>query len=85
MGERLLFLSQMFKNRKRNASITPSSRFLAKQMIKNIDWTSIHSVIELGAGTGIFTQYILKHVLPGTKIIIIEIEEAYVKLLQEKF
>lgn len=42
-------------------------------------------MIELGAGTGIFTEYILKHILPGTKIIIIEIEEAYVKLLQEKF
>jgi phospholipid N-methyltransferase len=85
MGERILFLSQMFKNRKRNASIAPSSRFLAKQMIKDIDWTAIHNVIELGAGTGIFTTYILKHALPGTKIIVIEIEEVYAKLLQQKF
>ncbi|MCX6823962.1 MAG: SAM-dependent methyltransferase [candidate division SR1 bacterium] len=54
-------------------------------MIKGIDWENIHSVIELGAGTGIFTEYICKHAKPGTKIIVIEIEEVYAKILQDKF
>lgn len=85
MNERILFFLQMIKNAKRNASVTPSSRFLAKQMLKWIDWKNIHTIIELGAWTWIFTKHILNHIIPGTKIIVMEIESSYVKLLQEKF
>lgn len=85
MYERILFFLQMLKNRKRNASITPSSRFLARQMLKWINWENINTVIELWAWTWIFTQHILNNAIPGTKIIVIEIEDTYVKLLQNKF
>ena len=85
MYERIIFLLQQIKNGRKNASITPSSSFLAKQMLKWIDWDRIDSVIELGAWTGIFTEHIRKHAKPNTKIIIIEIEDIYAKILQNKF
>jgi len=85
MNERIVFFGNQFKNGRKNASITPSSKFLAKQMVKNIDFSTIDSVIELGAGTGIFTEYILKNTKPGTKVICIETEENYVQILKEKF
>ncbi len=85
MNERIVFFRNQLKNGKKNASITPSSRFLAKKMIKNIDFSTIDAVIELGAGTGIFTEYILKNIKKWTKVICIEREENYVKILKEKF
>jgi phospholipid N-methyltransferase len=85
MDERIIFLLQQIKNGKKNASVTPSSKFLAKQMLKWIDWEQIDCVIELGAGTWIFTEHIIKYAKPSTKIIVIEIEDVYVNLLQDKF
>jgi len=85
MYERIVFLRQQIKNGKKNASITPSSKYLAKQMIKWIDREKVDSVIELGAWTWIFTEYICKHAKPTTKIIVIEIEDVYAKILQDKF
>jgi len=85
MDERIVFLLQQIKNGKKNASITPSSHFLAKQMMKWIDWQHIDSIIELWAWTWIFTEYICKHAKPSTKIIVIEIDDIYAKILQDKF
>lgn len=85
MYERMIFLLQQIKNGRKNASVTPSSKYLAKQMLKWIDWEKVNSVIELGAWTWIFTEHICKHAKPGTKIIIIEIEDVYAQILQHKF
>lgn len=85
MNERIIFLLQQIRNGRKNASITPSSKFLAKQMLKWIDWQHIDSVIELGAWTWIFTEYICKYAKPATKIIVIEIEDVYAQILQDKF
>lgn len=85
MNERIVFFQNQLKNGRKNASITPSSLFLAKKMIRNIDFNKIDSVIELGAGTGIFTEYILKNIKKWTKVICIETEDNYVEILKEKF
>jgi len=85
MHERINFFINQIKNGKKNASITPSSRFLARQMVKWLDWDHIHTVIELGAWTWRFTHYICKHAKPDTKIIVIEIEDVYIKMLQDTF
>jgi len=41
-------------------------------MIKPIDWENTRSIVELGAGTGVFTRYVheLKH--PHCKAVIFE-------------
>lgn len=63
IAEKVLFLDRFVKAPRCIGSITPSSPFLAQAMIKPIDWPNIRSIVELGAGTGVFTQYIhqLKH------------------------
>lgn len=80
-----IFLWTFFKSPVCNAAIAPSSTYLAKQMVKNIDWTQINSVIELWPGTGVFTQAIVNNANPNTKIITIEIEKQYNKMLKQKF
>lgn len=85
MKNRLTFFWNWIKHSKTNASITPSSRFLSKKMIEWIDFSTINSVIELWPGTWVFTREIVKKAKPWTKIICIEIEHSYIKILQKEF
>lgn len=80
-----LFGVNFLKNPLRNASVFPSSAIATKAMFAHIDFSSINVVVELGPGTGVFTEEILKRCKPDTKVILIEIEESYIKLLREKF
>ena len=63
IGDKVLFLERFVKSPKYVGSVTPSWPLLARAMIKPIDWLNMHSIVELGAGTGVFTKYIyqLKH------------------------
>ena len=54
-------------------AIAPSSPFLAKMMVKGIDLPAAKAVLEYGPGTGIFTEYILQQLSPGSKLIAIEL------------
>ena len=51
----------------------------------DINFEKIDSIIELGAGTGIFTEHILKKAKKWTKIICFEIQDNYIKILQKRF
>jgi phospholipid N-methyltransferase len=55
---RILFFYKFIQSPNTVGSITPSSFFLSKEMMKNIDWSNTTSIVELGAGTGIFTNQI---------------------------
>jgi phospholipid N-methyltransferase len=47
------------KNLKQTGSIIPSSAFLVKKMIRNIDFNRKINILELGAGTGVITREVL--------------------------
>lgn len=81
----VLFLWNFLRNPMRNASVTPSSAFAARAMIANVDFSTVNTVVELGPGTGVFTDEILRRCALGTKIILIEIDGAYVSLLRNRF
>jgi phospholipid N-methyltransferase len=67
------------------ASFSPSSRFLARSMIRGIDWMRAKCVVELGAGTGPITRELVRAASPGTKLVIVERDPDFCKLLREKF
>ena len=83
ISDKLIFLYKFINSPKSIGSITPSSTFLAKAMIKPIDWENARSIVELGAGTGVITRYIqqLKH--PHCKGIIFEKDEEMAKRLMK--
>ena len=82
---RYLFFKKLFRQPKVNASITPSSRFLAAAMVEGVDFSNIKTIVEFGPGTGVFTKVILKHAHPDAKIICIEYEKEYVDMLKRDF
>ena len=83
--ERSLFLLNFLKNPLVNASVIPSSKMAGRAILSGLDWSKIHTVVELGPGNGTFTREIIARSNPGTRIILIELEESYVDLLQAKF
>jgi len=83
--ENILFAWKYVCHPLRNASVTPSSARAAEAMVAGIDFSDIHTIFELGPGTGVFTKRILKYCRQDTKVVLVEIDPKYAALLQERF
>ncbi len=85
MKNKFTFAFNFLRNPLQNASLIPSSSRASRAMLDGIDFSPITAVVELGPGTGVFTKEILKRCRPNTKILLIEVEESYLKMLREQF
>jgi phospholipid N-methyltransferase len=65
-------------------SLTPSSRFLTREVIARIDFTKVRYVAELGPGTGVFTHAILDHLAPDGKLLAVDTNAAFVEQLRRE-
>jgi phospholipid N-methyltransferase len=72
MQEKLLFLYKFMRAPKQIGSVTPSSAFLAKRMLKPVPWSQVTSVAELGAGTGAITKHLNAALHKETKVLLFE-------------
>ncbi len=72
MTERVAFLSKFIMEPKKIGSITPSSTFLTKRMLGKLPWDNIETLVELGAGTGVFTNYISANKKESCQVLVIE-------------
>jgi phosphatidylethanolamine/phosphatidyl-N-methylethanolamine N-methyltransferase len=79
------FLKQFFKQNKMVGSMTPSSRFLAAKMLNHIPIKDARVVVELGPGTGVFTEKILEMLGANTQLIIVELNDDFFNTLENKF
>lgn len=55
----------------------PSSRFLAKKMLNDIDFSKADIIVELGPGNGAITKRILKKLHPRAQLICFEINDQF--------
>ncbi|MBG9566682.1 methyltransferase domain-containing protein [Brevibacillus agri] len=83
--DRLMFFYNFLQSPGQVGSITPSSRALAKQMMKPIDWSQAHTIVELGAGTGIFTTWIEQMKRPEATLVSFEKENKMREKLEQQF
>lgn len=81
----ITFLNEYIRHPRTTGAIAPSSKYLARKMAEQIDYKKTKTIVELGPGTGGFTKEILKRKAPGTILILIEINETFVKQLQNQF
>ena len=82
---RILFLKRFIDEPKKIGSLTPSSKFLARKMLKDLPWKNFSHIAELGAGTGIFTKQIVERKLPACKVLIVEQDFSMRHSLEEKY
>jgi phosphatidylethanolamine/phosphatidyl-N-methylethanolamine N-methyltransferase len=67
------------------AAFSPSSRFLARSMVRGIDWARAKCVVELGAGTGPITRELIRAAPPHAKLVIVERDADFCRVLRTKF
>jgi len=79
----LAFFKESIKNLKTVGTITRSSKFLCKGMIKHIDFSAAKVIVELGAGDGVITKHILENMSADCKLMTFEVNEKFYGQLNE--
>src|SRR3954449_13574780 len=85
MNDSLLFLGKFLKHGTAIASLAPSSRWLSRTTVRNVDWDRAKVLVELGAGTGPITRVLAEKARPGCKVIVLERDADFARLLRERF
>ncbi len=81
LHKKIFFLTQSFSGKKVGA-LAETSPYVIKRVMKLID-KPLDSVVEYGAGTGVMTKALLQKISPNGKLIAIESNPEFVKLLRE--
>lgn len=78
----LAYLKSFFKD-KDVASVTPTSQFCVRHVCQPINFNKDITIVEYGAGAGVFSKYLLKHLTPDSKLYLFETNELLLKKLKE--
>ncbi len=78
------FLRQWVRDPVKMASVTPSGRQLAQLMIAQLP-SGCSRVVELGAGTGVFTHALLDAGIAPSRLLVVEINPDLAAFLRKRF
>jgi phospholipid N-methyltransferase len=76
------FFWEFLKHPLQIGSLIPSSRFLEQRLVKTAGIASGRTIVELGAGTGGTTRAILRAMSPNARLLSIEINAHFYRLLK---
>jgi len=82
-GQLALFARNFLKHPRMLGSVIPSSRFTIEGLLKHVDWNRARVVVEYGPGVGTFTHHVLNRMRPDATLIVIEMNDDFVKYLRE--
>jgi phospholipid N-methyltransferase len=85
MSDFFLFFGKFFRHGTKIASLAPSSPWLSRATVGNVDWAKARVIVELGAGTGPITRVIADKARPETTVIVLERDPDFARLLRERF
>mgnify|MGYP001556605521 CR=1 FL=1 len=81
----LLFTLEMLKNPREMGAVCPSSGALARHVVKHVPPDGPGKVVELGAGTGVITQALLRHGVPPQQLIAVERSGRLARQLRQRY
>jgi len=81
---RIQFLRGFLKSPKEVGSIVPSSRFLERRIVRSSGVPRARVVVELGPGTGGTTRALLRAMAPEARLLAIEINPRFARLLRSE-
>lgn len=84
MATKRNFLKQFFKDRKMVGAVSPSTRFLGEKMLQNIDFDKVKGLVELGPGTGVFTDVIISRMRKDAKLLVFELNDEFYESLNAR-
>src|SRR6516162_9616137 len=83
MNDFTLFLGKFLTQGTAIASLAPSSRWLSRTTVRNIDWAHAAVLVELGAGTGPITRVIAAKARPDCRVVVLERDPDFARLLRQ--
>ena len=81
-SQALLFARNFVKHPKMLGSFIPSSPFLIKHLLSQIDFDSARIIVEYGPGVGTISKELVLRLHPETRLILIEMNEDFVEFLR---
>ena len=85
MSDEWLLFTKFCRQGPRIGSVIPSSRWVAREMLKGIDFSNARCIVELGAGTGPVTAELLQHADAQCRTVIVERDPDLCTRLRERF
>jgi phospholipid N-methyltransferase len=85
MSDFSLFLGKFLRHGTQIASLAPSSPWLSRATVGNVEWDRARVVVELGAGTGPITRVIAARARPETRVVVLERDADFARLLRQRF
>lgn len=77
-----LFATNFLKHPAMLGSIIPSSRRLIRTLLAPVDWEHARYFVEYGPGVGTITRDILRHMHPDARLLVLEINQDFVRYLR---
>jgi phospholipid N-methyltransferase len=66
-------------------AVTPSGRFLARAMARQVDIDIPGPVVELGPGTGPITEALVDHGVDPSRLVLVEFNPVFCRLLRSRY
>jgi phospholipid N-methyltransferase len=66
-------------------ALVPTSRRTVREMLDMTSWRGVERVVELGAGTGVYTEQLLERVGPDAQVLAFEIDRVLARGLEQRF
>lgn len=85
LGDEVLFFRTWATSPRKLGAVSPSSRALARLMVEHAHPDPEGFTLELGPGTGVFTQALLDYGVPAERIIAVEHNAEFCRLLAKRF
>jgi len=85
MTDLALFFGKFLRHGTAIASLAPSSRWLSRATVGNIDWDRARVLVELGAGTGPITRVLAEKAHPECRLLVLERDADFARLLRARF
>jgi phospholipid N-methyltransferase len=79
----LTYLKSFFKD-KDVASVTPTSRFCVRHVCQPINFSKDITIVEYGAGAGVFADYLLENMSAASTLIMFETNALLFEKLQDR-
>jgi phospholipid N-methyltransferase len=76
-----LFARNFFKYPSMLGSVIPSSPFLVRYLMAQVDWERARVLVEFGPGVGTITREALKRMRPDAVLLVIELNQEFVRYL----
>lgn len=85
MNDFALFFGKFLRHGTKIASLAPSSPWLSRATVCNVDWDRARVIVELGAGTGPITKVLAEKARPECRVVVLERDHDFAGLLRARF